>query len=55
MLYNSYIEGDFDLNNLDSCCEQPYELIISLLQFDKEYQFFFKDKNGKCIHCGLNI
>jgi len=55
MLDNSYIEGDFDLNNLDSCCEQPYGLIISLLQFDKEYQFFFKDTNGKCIHCGLNF
>ena len=54
-LYNSYIEGDFDFNNLDSCCEQPYGLIIFLMQFDKEYQFFFKDANGKCIHCGLNI
>ncbi len=55
MLDNSFVEEDFDLNNLDSCCEQPYGLVISLQQLGKEYQFFFNDKNGQCIHCGLNI
>jgi len=54
-LYNSYVEEDFDFNNLDSCCEQPYGLVISLQQFCKEYQFFFNDKNGQCMYCGLNI
>ncbi len=55
MLDNSFVEEDFDLNNLDSCCEQPYGLVISLQQLGKEYQFFFNDKNGQCMYCGLNI
>lgn len=54
-LDNSFIEEDFDFNNLDSCCEQPYGLVISLMQLCKELISFFKDKNGQCIHCGLNI
>ena len=55
LFVNSYIEEDFDLDNLDSCCGQPYGLVISLYQLGKEYGFFYEKENGKCMHCGLNI